>query len=358
MKGYNARWFVGLAVTLLLAGCSTPQTSPAPSPSRSNLGASASCSDPATFCIGLAIESGIVDDGAFNAAAWQGVREAADVTGGIAEYLEPTANTSYADNLEEFAVRGFDVVVTTGVGQPETTIQAAAEHPDTWYIGISQDMTDAPVNAIGLLFRDDEAGYAAGYLPGLMTRSGTVGAVLGSESVLPLKRFGEGNRRGALAARPDVSVIMTYNNGASDAADSFNDPAWGAATAAEQLAAGADLIFGAGGTTGIAALEAVASSPGAGTSLFCIGIDVDQYETVPEARPCLLTSAEKLIAEGVRDLTVEIHDGVTPDRNVEGAIGLAPYHDLSSQVPDSVTSQVDAVVAGLDDGSITTGVTF
>ena len=344
------RWLAcGAAVTLLATGCSSS------SESASTAGDAASCGDTETFCIGLVLEAGVINDGAFNEAAWEGVQEAAAATGGVAEYLASTDSASYVENLNEFGSLGFDVVVASGVGQPEATIEAATAHPDTRYIGISQDMTDGPSNATGLLFRDDEAGYAAGYLAGLMTKTGTVGAVLGPEAVTPLKRFGEGYRLGALAARPDATVIMSYNN---DSADAFNDPQWGAATATQQIADGADVIFGAGGTTGIAALETVAQSPGAGTSLFCIGIDVDQYETVPDARPCLLTSAEKLITAGISDLIIAIHAGQTPAQNVEGEIGLAPYHDVEAQVPGSVKEQIDTVVAGLIDGSISTGVTF
>ena len=346
----TASWLtLVVASALFVAGCSSQ------SDSASTELDSASCGDPTTFCIGLVLESGVVDDGAFNAAAWQGVQESAAATGGVAEYLESTDKSSYAANLNEFGTLGFDVVVASGVGQPEATVEAAAAHPNTRYIGISQDMTDGPANATGLLFRDDEAGYAAGYLAGLMTKTGTVSAVLGSEAVIPLKRFGEGYRLGALAARPDADVIMTYNN---DSADSFNDPDWGSVTAADQIEAGSDVIFGAGGTTGIAAMEAVAQTPGAGTSLFCIGIDVDQYETVPAARPCLLTSAGKFIAAGIRDLVISIHAGDEIATNVEGDIGLAPYHDMEAQVPQSVKEQVAAVVAGLNDGSISTGVNF
>ena len=148
---------------------------------------------------------------------------------------------------------------------------------------------------------------------------------------------------------------MSYNN---DSTDGFNDPEWGASAAAQQIADGADVVFGAGGTTGIAALETVAQLPGAGTSLFCIGIDVDQYETVPNARPCLLSSAEKLIANGLSDLIIAIHAGESPARNVDGEIGLAPYHDVEGQVPDSVKEQITAVVTGLVDGSIDPGVTL
>ena len=47
----------------------------------------------------------------------------------------------------------------------------------------------------------------------------------------------------------------------------------------------------AGGKTGNGALIEVAKKDGA----YCVGVDTDQWETVPEAHPCLVTSAMKLI---------------------------------------------------------------
>jgi len=338
----------GLAAALLvMTGCSATDSAVEDD--------SSDCAGEDTVCVGLVLEGGSVDDGAFNAAAWAGVQQAAQAAGAVAEYKESSGPDAYRANLDDFAARGFDVVVTTDVGRPELTLEAAEEHPATHFVAISQDMTGANTNANGLLFRDDQAGYAAGYLAGLMSRTGVVGAVLGSEDVVPLRRFGEGYRLGALAARPDVTVLMNYHDVDGD---SFNDPQWGAMTAREQIAQGADVIFGAGGTTGTGALVAVAETPGAGTSLFCIGIDVDQYQTVPEARPCLLTSAEKKITDGVSDLVTQVVNGTSLPANVTGQVGIAPYHDLADRVPDDVTDKVTLVIAGLGDGSIVTGVDF
>jgi basic membrane protein A len=338
---------IGVA-TLVIAGCSNPSPD-------STSSSSISCSDSETVCIGLVLEGGSVDDGAFNAAAWEGVEQAAQAAGGVAEYRDSAGPDEYASNLNDLAERGFDVVITTDVGRPDLTIAAAAAHPETHFVAISQDMSEATSNVTGLLFQDDHAGYAAGYLAGLMSKSGVVGAVLGSEAVVPLRRFGEGYRLGALAARPDATVLMSYHNVEGD---SFNDPEWGAAAARNQLDQGADIIFGAGGTTGIAALLTVAESPEAGTSLFCIGIDVDQYLTVPEARPCLLTSAEKLIAAAVSDAVVSVFDGQELPRNLIGETGLAPYRELADRVPQEVTKRVNDVISGLASGSVVTGVNF
>lgn len=335
------------AALLMLAACSSNE-------SGQEAGA-VDCAADGTTCIGLVLEGGSVDDGAFNAAAWAGVQEAAEASGAVAEYVESDGPSAYADHLSALADRGFDVVVTTDVGRPELTREAAAAHPGTQFIAISQDMADATGNATGLLFADDAAGYAAGYLAGSVSATGVVGAVLGSEEVLPLRRFGEGYRLGALAARPDATVLMDYH---TIEGDSFNDPEWGADTARAQIAQGADVIFGAGGTTGTGALTAVADSPGAGDGLLCIGIDVDQYLTVPEARPCLITSAQKMIAESVADAAIGALAGTDLPATVDGSIGLAPYRDLEARIPAEVRDRVAEVLQGLKDGSVATGVTF
>jgi basic membrane protein A len=58
---------------------------------------------------------------------------------------------------------------------------------------------------------------------------------------------------------------------------------------------GADVIFGCGGITGNGAIIAAAD-----VGVYAIGVDTDQYLTVPEAAPRMLSSAMKLITPGVR----------------------------------------------------------
>ncbi|MCZ7665707.1 MAG: BMP family ABC transporter substrate-binding protein [Thermoleophilia bacterium] len=66
----------------------------------------------------------------------------------------------------------------------------------------------------------------------------------------------------------------------------FTDPEWGASTAKQALDQNADVVFGAGGKTGNGALIEVANAVGAdGPPPFCIGVDTDQWFTVPEAHP-------------------------------------------------------------------------
>jgi basic membrane protein A len=182
-----------------------------------------------------------------------------------------------------------------------------------------------------------------------MTKTGTVAAVLGTDLVPPVVAFKEGYEAGARYISPDINLISTYHPGGVDVA--FTDPEWGATTAKQAIDNGADIVFGAGGKTGNGAIIEVASHSG----LYCIGVDSDQWGTVPEAHPCLISSAMKLITPGVFDLVKMAKEGTIPSGLYFGAVGLAPFHDFDSQVPQEVKDKLAEIEKGLQDGSISTG---
>jgi basic membrane protein A len=295
-----------------------------------------------------------VDDKSFNQSAWEGAKAAADEAGGLSKYIETLDSKDYAANIKQFTDKKYDVIVTVGFLMADATVQAAKDYPDTKFIGVDQFQAETVANLTGLIFPEDQAGYAAGYLAGLLTKTNKLGQVLGLE-IAPVQKFAKGFEAGALAANSSVTVTTVYHPMADNG---FNDPEWGAAEAEKQLAQGADVIFGAGGNTGNGALRTIAAAAGAGTSIYCIGVDADQWGTVPEAQPCLVTSAMKLISAGVKELVLAAKDGTIAGGNYEGKTGLAPYHDFDAKLDQSIKDQVATVVAGLADGSIQTGVTL
>ena len=132
----------------------------------------------------------------------------------------------------------------------------------------------------------------------------------------------------------------------------FTDPDWGASTARQALDNGADVIFSAGGQTGNGGLAEVAKEVGAA---YCIGVDSDQWETVPEAQPCLITSAMKLITPGVVEIVTAWQAGEAPSGNFFGAVGLADYHDFSSVIPAEVQDQITELTPMVISGDVSTG---
>ncbi|HZB66577.1 MAG TPA: BMP family ABC transporter substrate-binding protein [Ornithinibacter sp.] len=351
------------ALALALAGCggSTGTTdTPAASGASSAAGAPAddsNCADAEVFCIGLVTDTGKVDDKSFNQSAHEGAQAAAEETQGFYKYVETQDAKDYASNIAQFTNKKYDVLITVGFLMTDATAQAAAENPETRFIGVDQGYDAKKVtvkNVTGLVFPEDQAGYGAGYLAGLMTKTNKLGQVLGLQ-IPPVEKFAKGFEAGAKAANSAVSVTTVYHPAADNA---FNDPVWGAGEAKKQLAQGADVIFGAGGNTGNGALQEVAKTAGAGTDKFCIGVDTDQWDTVPAAQPCLVTSAMKLINEGVTDTVVQAKDGDFTELQTLGKAGLAPYHDFESVVPADVKAKVDEVVKQMEAGTLKTGVTL
>lgn len=343
------------AAALVLAACGGGGgSSSSESASSAGGGGEGDCPGADAFCIGLVTDTGKVDDKSFNQSAWEGALEAAQASGGYAKYIETVDPKDYATNIAQFTSAGYDVIVTVGFLMGEATVAAAKENTGVQFIGVDQFQAETIPNLTGLVFPEDKAGYAAGYLAGLMTKTNKVGAVLGTDTVPPVKLFGEGYKAGAIAANPNVEVTLVYH----EPANAFTDPEWGAAEAKKQLEQGNDIIFGAGGLTGNGALIEIAKAPGAGESIFCIGVDTDQFFTVPEAAKCLLTSAEKKLTLGTKDLVLMAKDGKAPGGNYVGLTGLAPYHDTEAAVPEEVKAKVAEVIAGLDAGTIATNVTL
>jgi basic membrane protein A len=311
----------------------------------------ADCGKEEVLCVGLMTDVGEVDDKSFNQSAWEGVQQAGEELGAIVNYVETKDAKDYESNIALFGDKDYDIIVTVGFAAGEATMAGSAAYPEIMFIGVDQWNDGSNPMVTGLLFNEDKAGFLAGALAAMMTETDTVAAVLGTDLIPPVVAFKEGYEGGARYINPDINLISTYHPGGIDVA--FTDNEWGATTAKQAIDNGADVVFGAGGKTGNGALEEVATHDG----LYCIGVDSDQWLTVPAAHPCLITSAMKLITPGVLDLIKQAHEGNFPGGVYFGDVGLAPFHDFEDEVPQDIKDQLADIEAGLKDDSISTGYT-
>jgi len=333
-----------LFAVLLVAAMLLPACAPA----------EADCSSDEVFCVGLVTDVGKINDKSFNQSAWEGVQRAESELGAKIQYIETADAKDYDKNIATFADENYDVIVTVGFGMGEATVKAAGLYPNVKFVGVDQFQAEDTAGVVGLNFPEDNAGFLVGALAAMMSESHAIGAVCGTDVVPPVWRFGEGYKAGAAYADgmkgTTTEVFVVYH---SDVGfdKTFTDPEWGAQTAQSMMDQGADAIFGCGGITGNGAITAAAQA-----GAYAIGVDTDQYLTLPEAAPRMLSSAMKLITPGVFDLIKAAQDGNFPVGNFFGAAGYAPFHDLDSEVPADVKSEMEAINAGLLDGSITTNV--
>jgi basic membrane protein A len=328
---------VVLVFALVIAGCTAAD---APE---------ATCADEETLCVGFVTDVGEVDDKSFNQASWEAVQEFAAANDVFeVDYVETRDAKDYEANINLFVEAGYDVIVTSGFAIGDYTAAAALANPDIYFIGVDQYQGFDVPNFTGVQFNEDYSGFLAGAVAAMLTETDIVAGVYGTNLVPPVQKFKQGFEAGAAYINPDITVISTYSPGGFETG--FTDPEWGATTAAQAIDNGADIVFGAGGQTGNGAIIE------AGTQgKLCIGVDVDQWLTLPEAHACLVTSATKLIGPAVIDMLDAYMTDTIPEGNYIGGAGLAPYHDFEVLITGDMQDILDQIVLDLESGAILTG---
>jgi len=306
----------------------------------------AGCKSGSSICIGLVTDVGVIDDKSFNQSAWEGVQRAASEFGAKVKYIETRDAKDYESNINLFAKNDYHVIVTVGFALGEATISAAKKYPGIKFIGVDQFQVKSVPNVAGLVFHEDRAGFQAGALAAMLTRSNIIAAVLATDMVPPVAAFKRGYEAGARYIKPEIKIISTFHPGGLDIA--FTDPEWGASTAGQAISQGADVVFAAGGLTGNGGLVEAATHK----DRYCIGVDTDQWQTVPAARPCLVSCAVKRISPSVFYLIKRVYENTFPSGNYYGDVALSPFHEFDGKIPKRIKQKLAEIEEGLRKGNI------
>jgi basic membrane lipoprotein Med (substrate-binding protein (PBP1-ABC) superfamily) len=347
-----------------LAGCAPATAVPQPTaaPAQPTAAPAQPTAAPKGLKVGLVTDVGGVNDKSFNQSAWAGVQKAAKDFGFDAQYIQSTQPTDYEKNIDQFATEKYDVIVTVGFLMGDATALKAKQYPNIKFAIIDnayfptkgQAYCDDTIkdcyadggltNVTSLMFQEDQVGFLAGVVAGGITKSNVVCTVSGME-IPPVVRYVVGFQNGAKWMNPNAQALNVY-------IPSFTDPAKGKETGQAMIGQGCDVVFGVGGNTGNGGLLA-ASEKG----LAAIGVDVDQYNTYPEVKSALVTSAQKNVDVAVYEYLKAVNAGTNKagvvTANIQnGGVGLAPYHDWDSKVPDAVKAKVQEATDGLKAGTL------
>ena len=313
-----------------------------------------------TWKVGLVTDVGKLSDKSFNFDSYKGVQDAQADTSLCVQgrAIESSTESDYPKNIGQFVDASYDMIVTVGFKLGDATIAAAKANPNIKFVMVDfADFADktTPDNLLGLLFKEDQPGFLAGALAGLMTKTNVIGAVAGLQTVPPVVHYVQGYENGAKYTNPKIKVLKIYQpeSGPKD----FNDPDWGKQQGVTFIGQGADILFGVGGNTGNGALVAAKEA-----NKMCIGVDVDQFVSYPDVDSCLITSAEKHLDLAVKTAIANmVHstfkNGILSFDVSNDGIGLAPFHNFDSQISADIKSKIADIESKLKSGAITTGVT-
>ena len=260
------------------------------------VGATASAQRAATVRVAVVTDIGGLNDKGFNHLSNVGLQRAIkklNVRGRV--YITQTANDR-TPNLRAAAQAGYGLVIPVGVLFAFGPIdQVAPAFPRTKFAGVDvpwEFLSSKPTNVRGLVFKEQEAGYLAGYIAGLEIKlhphkGKQVISGVGANKVDAIVRFLAGYRAGAKKANRKVKVLINYANDPT-----FADQAKCRETTLSQIARGSGIVFEAAGQCGLGGLDAAK-----GKRIWAIGVDADQGYLGRH----ILTSATKHVEVAVYD---------------------------------------------------------
>jgi basic membrane protein A len=382
MSGMLRTAFALLATTAIVAGCSGSAATPTPTAAATTAPTTAAtiaattapsaAPSAAALKIGVVTDVGRVDDKNFNQYSYEGAKTAATAIGGTVNYVVPKDSSDYSKDIQGFVDQKYDVIVTVGFNLGTDTIKAAKANPNIWFIAVDVapcvDATGAPDGTfackgdaatllpklIGIQFQEDQAGYLAGIVAASVSKTGVIGQIGGINNNPAVVRYLQGYQLGALSYNPKVKVETGFFS-TGDLGKAYGDPVWGKTFSTQFIAQkGVDVLFQVAGGTGNGALDAACIK-----GIPAIGVDVDQFLSYPTADKCIVTSAEKHLANAVSQSIAGISagtakGGIAKFDATNNGIGYSAFQNTTIKIPADVQGKLDAAIAAMKAGTLKT----
>jgi basic membrane protein A len=302
--------------------------------------------------VGVVTDIAGLGDKSFNYLAGQGLKAAEKKYGVQGDVTVSKSNNDYVPNITKYALKGYDLVIAVGFLEEQAVGQVAKKFPKVKF-AIIDDSTSVKAlkglkNVEGLLYKEWESGYLAGYLAGLFEKSGAKGlnsanvmSSVGGIKIPPVDHYIAGFQAGAKAADPGVTLLNGYSGDfvAQDKCQGL---------AQQQIAQGADIIFQVAGQCGLGAINAARDK-----GYWGIGVDTNQ---------ALQIGSKQLLVSAVKGVDISVVDAVgqVVNHKFRGGKDLllgvnengAGIQGINSAVPASIRAKVNAVLAKMKAGKV------
>jgi basic membrane protein A and related proteins len=290
---------------------------------------------------GVVTDIGGLNDRSFNFLANKGLEDAEADLGVQGRVLISKSNGDYVPNLSTLAQQQYDLTVGVGFLMADAMNTVAGKFPNNQFAIIdfsAAGLKDKPQNVEGLLFKEQEAGYLAGYLAGLWAKdnNATTVSTVGGQKIPPVDHYIAGFQKGAKDANPDIKTLNGYSQ-------DFVDQAKCKEIALDQIAQGSKVVFQVAGQCGLGALDAAKEKGVQG-----IGVDADQAYLGDH----ILTSALKKVDVAVFDAIKRAQDGKFKGgtdviATVEnGGVGIGKLGPAGEKYADQIKEVQDKIASG------------
>lgn len=254
-----------------------------------------SISKDGTYEIAFISGEGELDDSGFHESSWEGIAEYADENRITYSYYRPAADTRQAreEVVRTAAKKGAKIIISQGYPFEEVIAHMQNEYPKIQFLMLdakprkSGQKAELASNVHCILFREEEAGYLAGYAA---VREGyTRLGFLGGKEIAPVQRYGSGFIQGAEYAAMEMEREITLKY---QYIDTFLPSDEVQQKSKEWYEEGVQVIFACNGGASVSVMQSAEELDGK-----VIGVDTDQSaESIT-----VLTSAGKNLKGAVTE---------------------------------------------------------
>ena len=311
------------------------------------------------YQVAFVTDVGQLKDKSFNQGTFDGVKLYASANGLSYKYYQPANGSEATDDDRYDAMKaavdgGAEVVVCAGYLQEAALKRAAIEFPDIPFIFIdgyplADDAGNTLTNVAGISFKEEQAGYFAGYaaVKDGFTKLGFSGGGGGTNDACC--RFGYGYVQGANAAAAELGVTVDMNYSWEYGA-SFSASPELQTMISGWYANGTEIVFACGGSM----FQSIAAAASANDG-YVIGVDVDQSGE----SDYVITSAMKGLADAVQWAVGHVYDGtfdeiggVGTSLGVEDHAVALPTAEESWRFETFTVEQYEEMYQAVLDGSL------
>ena len=270
-----------------------------------------------------------------------GERLAKDFNNLEVKYIECN-NSEHTARMRNAAAQS-DIVVLVGWEFYDIE-EVAPEFPQVKFIWIDNETSASVANVLNIVYAQNEGSFLAGYIAAAMSKTGTVGAVGGEDSIT-INDFIVGYKQGAQYFSDATKVEVNYTN-------DYDDPAKGKDCAKVLHDRGADVIFQIASKAGDGVFEAAQEG-----GFYAIGVDSDQ-KYINDA--VIICSMKKEVGNSIYDAIAKIVNGDASQLGTtwvadmsNGYVGIGYGEEgATQQIPDEIKAQVEEIRAKIVSGEI------
>ncbi|ERI97284.1 MULTISPECIES: BMP family ABC transporter substrate-binding protein [Eubacteriales] len=328
------------AGSILLTGCGDQK------------GASSKSGDGDSEIKSVAFVTGALGDKSFADLAWAGVKKAGEDYGIEAKAVEYGSDKAKITPTLLDTAEAYDIVIFTGNEFVEALERCYQDYPNTKFIGfdIDPDYDLKMENVFAITYMQHQGEFLAGALAQRMSSTGTIGCVMGMESV-GINDFLVGYIQGSTHANPNGKVASSYIG-------SFSDTTKAKELALVQVQQNrADVLHQVAGGAGLGVFSACQEK-----GIWGIGVDADQREFFVDSQPqiadTILTSMTKRNDTSLYKTIGETIKGETPYGTKvkwgvkEGIIVLAENDYYQKNVPQETRDYIDGLEGEIAAGEL------